>query len=95
MARLNVRVQPGARRDRVVGQLADGAFKLAVTAPPLDGRANEAVTKFLARTLGIKSRGVRIVKGSTSRSKWIEVDELSDDECVRRLLKAATDGKQE
>lgn len=95
MARLSVRVQPGARRDGVLDRLADGTFKVAVTAPPLEGRANDAVVKVLAAVLGVRKRNVRIVKGHSSRSKWVEVDELSDEETVLRLTRAMSETREE
>ena len=85
MGRVNVRVQPGARKGRVIGSLADGTFKLAVTARPVDGRANEAVTSLVATVLGVRRRDVRIVRGATSRAKTIEVDGMEHDEIARRF----------
>lgn len=63
-----VRVQPGARKTGVKGEQA-GALKLAVTAPPEDGRANEAVVELLAELVGIKRKQVELIVGPTSRNK--------------------------
>src|SRR6186997_897629 len=65
---LAVRVQPGARKSGVKGEQA-GALKLAVTAPPEDGRANLAVVELLAELLGVKRKQVELVVGATSRNK--------------------------
>ena len=63
-----VRAQPGARRNGIVGEQA-GALKLAVTAPPDKGRANEALVEVLAESLGVKRSQVELVSGATSRAK--------------------------
>ena len=97
MTRLEIRVQPGAKRPGVAGRLADGTFKFAVTAPPEGGRANAAVVELLAGLLGLRPRGVRVVRGAASRSKTIEVDGLDEGECVARLaaaLEAVAKGRE-
>jgi uncharacterized protein (TIGR00251 family) len=65
---LPVRAQPGARRVGVLGEQA-GALKVAVTAPPQDGRANDALTDALRTALGLKRSQVELVGGPTSRDK--------------------------
>lgn len=65
---LRVRVQPGARRPGLAG-CHDGALKVKVTAPPLDGRANAAVADLLARTFDLPAGRVVLVSGAASRSK--------------------------
>lgn len=74
---ITLRVQPSAKRDEVVGFLADGSLKLRVTAPPEDGRANERVRTLLAETAGIKKQEVTIRSGHTSHIKHIELPELA------------------
>jgi uncharacterized protein (TIGR00251 family) len=96
VTRLAIRVQPSARRAGLVGRLADGTLKVAVTAPPEDGRANAAVGELMAELLGLKARQVRVVKGMSSRSKTIEIDGLDEVEAQARLaaaLAAAARGK--
>lgn len=88
MTRLAIRVQPGARRAGLVGRMQDGTLKVAVTAPPADGRANAAVAELMAEVLGLKSRQVSVVKGATSRAKTIEVDGLSAAAVNERLAQA-------
>ncbi len=88
MTRFGVRVQPGARRAGITGRLADGTWKVAVTAPPEGGRANAAVAELLAAALGVRPRQVRVTKGLASRSKRVEVDELNETELVQRLAAA-------
>ena len=65
---LSVRAQPGAKRNAVVGEQA-GALKVAVTAPPRDGRANDALTNVLRQALGLKRSQIELVSGLISRDK--------------------------
>jgi uncharacterized protein len=65
---LSVRAQPGARKAGVSGEQA-GALKVAVTAPPEDGRANQAVTELLRDWLGLKRSQVELAAGATNRNK--------------------------
>lgn len=74
--RFRVRVQPRASRNEVAGELG-GALKIRLQAPPVDGAANEALVAFLADELGVPRKVVRIVFGSTSRSKTVEVDGIA------------------
>jgi len=71
-----VRVQPRAKRDRIVG-VHDGALKVALTAPPVEGAANEALVKLIARALGVSQRDVSILHGDSSRQKTLRVDGAS------------------
>lgn len=86
--RLSVRVQPGARRDALLDRLATGEWKLAVTAPPEAGRANEAVVELMAELLGVKRRQLTVARGASSRSKSIEVDGLDPAVAEARLVAA-------
>lgn len=85
MARLELRVQPGARETAVAGWRADGSLKVKVTEPPEDGRANRAVIGLLAERLGVRATAVTVVRGASSRSKTIEVAGLTPDELRARL----------
>ena len=92
---LRLVVQPGARRNALVDRLAGGEWKLAVTAPPTGGRANEAVLELVSELLGIKQRQVALTRGASSRRKTVEVDGLDAAEAERRLSAAlgkGTDG---
>ena len=69
---LAVRAQPGAKKTAIVGVYGEGdaaQLKVAVQAPPVEGRANEALIAFLAETLGSPKRSVELVSGELSRSK--------------------------
>jgi len=76
---LAVRAQPGARKNAVVGEQA-GALKIAVTAPPEDGRANAAITELLSEHLGLKRSQVELTGGATNRNKQFLIRGLSVDE---------------
>jgi uncharacterized protein len=70
--KLAVRAQPGARKTAVVGFYGEGAtsqLKIAVQAPPIEGRANEALIKFLAELFNISKSSVELMSGELSRSK--------------------------
>jgi uncharacterized protein len=84
LARIAVRVQPRAGRDEIVGERA-GALLVRVKAPPVEGRANEAVRKLVAKRLGVAPRRVSVVRGASSRDKLVEVDGM-DDHAVRQAL---------
>jgi len=73
VVRLQVRVQPRASRNELAG-FHGGVLRVRLTAPPVDGAANEALVDFLADQLGVGRRMVRIVSGFGSRNKLIEVD---------------------
>jgi uncharacterized protein (TIGR00251 family) len=67
-----IRVQPRASRNKIAGEMGD-AVKIALTAPPVEGKANEACTEFLAKLLGVARSSVTIAAGETGRNKVIRV----------------------
>jgi uncharacterized protein len=71
-----VKLQPRARRDAIVGELG-GALKLSLTAPPVEGRANQACVEFLAVALEVAKSAVLIVSGETNRRKLIRVNGIT------------------
>lgn len=84
MSRIEVRVQPRARRDEIAGE-RDGALLVRVTAPPVDGRANDALCKLLAKRLRIAPSRVSVVRGASSRHKLLEIEGI-DAATVREAL---------
>ncbi len=69
---LAVRAQPGARKTAIAGVFGDGAgaqLKVAVQAPPLEGRANAALVVFLAKTFSLPKNAVELLSGESGRSK--------------------------
>ena len=81
---LSVRIQPRASKNEIV-TMESGGLKIRLTAPPVDGAANEALVKFLATTLSIPKSHVEIVSGHTSREKVVRISGISNAE-VKRLL---------
>jgi uncharacterized protein (TIGR00251 family) len=79
-----VKVQPGARRNATLGELGD-ALKISLTAPPLDGRANEACIELLSHALRVPRSRVSIVSGRTSRRKLIRVTGITATQLRERL----------
>jgi uncharacterized protein (TIGR00251 family) len=82
--RLRLRIQPRASRNEVAGVAGD-AIRLRLTAPPVDGAANEALLRFLAERLEVPRSAVELVAGRTGRTKLVEVTGVSPDAAARRL----------
>jgi hypothetical protein len=82
MARFTVKVHPRARRAAVTGRL-DDAWKLDLTAPPVEGKANEECVRYLAELVGVPRARVRIVTGLTSRTKVVEIEGITEEEFSR------------
>ena len=81
-----VRAQPKASRDAIVGLHGD-ALKIAVTAAPQAGKANQAIVRLLAKTLGVGRAAVRIVAGHASRDKVVAVDGLTPTQLQEKLTR--------
>ena len=79
-----MKVQPRAKKNAVVGELGN-ALRVALTAPPVDGRANQACIEFFADLLNVPRSAVTIVSGQSSRNKVIRVSGISI-EAVRKKL---------
>jgi len=69
---LAIHVQPGAKTTQVAG-LHGEDLKMRIAAPPVEGRANAVLEKFIARTLGVPRRCVSVVKGAASRRKTVHI----------------------
>src|SRR5207302_810300 len=86
---LSVRVHPGARKNSVTGVHAD-AVKIALTAPPADGKANDALIAFLADALRLPRGRVALVAGATSRAKMIRITGKSAADVAAALFPVET-----
>jgi uncharacterized protein len=84
---LRVRVQPRASQDALGGVRA-GALVVRLNAPPVDGRANEALARFLARVLAVPPSAVALVRGASSRDKLVRIAGASAAAVRARLAEA-------
>ena len=81
---LQVRVTPRAAQDKIVGWEGD-VLRVRVTAPPVEGRANDALLRLLARALDVPASRLALVRGHTQRNKVVAVEGLSEEEVRARL----------
>jgi uncharacterized protein len=84
MARITVKVHPRARVSAVTGRWGE-AYKLALAAPPVNGKANDECIRFLAELAGVHRARIRIVSGQTARLKLIEIDGIGQQELEKQL----------
>ncbi|MFH1288255.1 MAG: DUF167 domain-containing protein [bacterium] len=75
MKKLNIKVIPNARKNSISED--NGIFKVRVTAPAVDGKANKAIIEVLSEFYGVKKRDVRIIHGEKSRGKIVEITSLN------------------
>ncbi len=86
-ARLTLKIRAGARRTGFAGKVGD-VWKLQVAAPPVDGKANDAIVRFLAKLTGQSLNAVRIVTGLTSAMKTIEIAGIDSQALDRAILES-------
>jgi len=86
-AALAVRVTPRASRNEIFGVLNDGTVKIHLTAPPVEGQANEALLKFLSEVLGVPLSRLDIVAGKTGRDKLVSVLDMDAETVQKRIVK--------
>jgi uncharacterized protein len=80
----SVKVHPRARKNAITGTVGD-AFKLALTAPPVEGKANQAVIEFFADLFAIPRSSVTIASGETSRNKTVRIAGVSKPAAEQKL----------
>jgi hypothetical protein len=83
---LPVRVTPRASRNEIVEILSDQTVKIRLTAPPVEGQANEELIKFLSDVLGIPKSKLEIVAGATGRDKLVSIMDMPVEEVHKRIL---------
>lgn len=89
---IHIRLQPGARTTRVIGEHGE-ELKVAIMSPPVDGKANAALLKWFADTLKLPKSAVQLVSGQTSRSKKISLGQLQKSQIqdvIRQLVPTAS-----
>jgi uncharacterized protein YggU (UPF0235/DUF167 family) len=90
-ARLTLKIRANARKTEFTGKQGE-IWKLHVAAPPIDGKANEAIVRFLARLSGVPATSVRIVNGFTSTTKIAEIDGIDPEDLQRAILESHGSG---
>lgn len=85
-AAIAVRVKPRARRNEIVGVMRNGTVKIRLVAPPVEGKANEALIKFLADVVGVAQSRIEIVAGASGRDKLVSVMDMDTETLHQRIL---------
>jgi uncharacterized protein (TIGR00251 family) len=88
-ATFSVRLHPRAKRNAITGTLGD-ALKISLTAPPIEGRGNQACIEFLADLLKLPRSSITIAAGQTSRNKLIRISGVSPADIEARLRRVVT-----
>ncbi len=83
---LAVRVTPRASRDEIAEVLSDGTIRVRLTAPPVEGRANKALVKFLAKVLDVAPSRIEIVAGEGGRDKLVSIVDMSVETAQRKIM---------
>ena len=84
---INVKVIPRASRDQITG-IEQGLYRIKLTAPPVEGRANKALKELLARRLGLPKGDIEIISGERSRQKSVRIHGLSPEDVDTLLEKS-------
>ena len=82
---IKIKLIPRASRNEIVGIMDDGTIKIKITAPPVEGQANQAVIKYLAEMLKISTVNIEIISGKTSHNKLISIIGIKQ-EIVNKLF---------
>jgi uncharacterized protein (TIGR00251 family) len=84
-ADISVRLTPRSSRDAVLG-VENGVYRIKLTAPPVDGRANKALIAFLSKALRVPKRAISIVSGEKSRDKTLSIEGMTAGEVEKALF---------
>jgi uncharacterized protein (TIGR00251 family) len=85
-AAITVRITPRTAKNEITEILNDGTVKIRLTAPPVEGRANQGLIDFLAEVLNIKPARIEIISGLTSRDKIVSIMDMTPEEVQTRIL---------
>lgn len=85
-AALAIRVTPRASKNEIVDILSDGTVKIRLTAPPIEGQANDALVKFLSKVLDVPISSLEIVAGDTGRDKLVSIKDLDAEVVHHKIL---------
>ncbi len=83
---LAVRVTPRASRNKIAEVMSDGTVKIHLSAPPVDGEANEKLIEFLSEVLGTPKTHIEIVAGATGRDKLVSVLDMDAETVHKRII---------
>jgi len=83
---LVIRVTPRASRNEIAEILEDGTVRVRLTAPPVEGKANRALIKFLAKVLDVRPSAIEIVAGETGRDKLVAISDMDVETAQRKLM---------
>jgi uncharacterized protein len=86
MTKITVHVQPNAGKNSMVG-FSDGILRLKIAAPPVEGKANQELIKFLSKLLDIRKSDISLDKGLSGRNKIVTIFGMEQEEVVKRLDK--------
>lgn len=81
---IRIRAVPRASKNEIQG-IYDGALKVRLTTPPIDGKANQALIKFLSKTLKLSKAQIELTQGDTSRYKTIRLSGITPEEFLKRI----------
>lgn len=85
---VRIYVIPGARKNEIIEILPDQVVRMKITAPPVEGKANEETTRYMQQLLGIKSSQIEIIMGLKNRNKVLKILGITEDYFFATILKA-------
>ncbi len=85
-AALAIRITPRAKKNRITQIMTDGTIKISLTAPPVEGKANTALVKFLAEILQVPMTSIEIITGGSGRSKLVKISGLDTEIANQRIF---------
>ena len=85
-AAIAVRVTPRSSKTAITGVMEDGTIKIRLTAPPVDGKANQTLIEFLSKVLGCAKKDIEIIAGETGRNKLITIVNMDSEEVQQRIM---------
>lgn len=74
MKKINIKLLPRSSQNKIVGEMVDGTLKVKLTAPPVDGKANEALIELLSKHFVIQKNKIKVVRGLTNKNKVVQID---------------------
>ena len=84
VSEIRIRLLPGSSMNRITGREED-VYRIKVTAPPNDGKANKGLIRLLSKQLGTARGNIEIVSGKLSRNKTVRIAGLTEDEIIKRM----------